>query len=308
MPQDELTDAERRFIDALPGPPTCANVRTTKIWIIEWLSSEETHTGLKLHEWMEQRRSGWSIYCSCQTKADVIAAIKRAEDYALTTATVPVLHLECHGGTEGLTPSTAADAECLTWEELTAPIQRLNVATRCNLIVVVAACLGFAAVQAFDRGPRAPAIALVGPDAHVSPGKLLEGAKELYRRWQDTRGLIEIVESASREMGEVHFELEPFATLFFEAMVTGLVKGIRPRERQKRMDRLRKRLLLETPLTSEQIESRMAQLPLLPAWSEMQRMWDEMFMIDIWPENNERFGIDLKNIIVRIEGFAAEPT
>lgn len=205
LQDDELTDAERTFIDALPGPPTFANVRTTNVWIVEWLSPEETHTGLKLHEWMKQRRAGWSIYCPCQTKADVLAAIKRAEDRAKTTATAPVLHIESHGGTDGLTSSSASDAEWLTWEELTVPLQRLNLATQCNLILVVAACVGYAAVQAFNRGPRAPAIALVGPDANVTASNLLEGAKELYRRWPDTRGLTEIVESASREMGEVHF-------------------------------------------------------------------------------------------------------
>jgi len=308
MLQDELTDAERMFIDTLPGPPAFANVRTTTVWIIEWLAPEETLTGLKLQEWMEQRRPGWSVYCPCETKADVLAAIKRAEDWAQTTAMVPVLHIESHGGTHGLTPTSASDAEWLTWEELTVPLQRLNLVTRCNVIMVVAACVGYAAVQAFNKGPRAPAIALVGPDTNVSPSKLFDGVKELYRRWQDTRGLTEIVESASREMGEVHFELEPFTTLCFEAMVTGLVKSIRRPERQERMERLRLRLLAETQLTREQIDSRMPQLPLLPAWSEMQRLWDEMFMIDIWPENKERFGIDLKDIIGRIESFAADLT
>jgi hypothetical protein len=37
-------------------------------------------------------------------------------------------------------------------------------------------------------------------------------------------------------------------------------------------------------------------------------MWDEMFMIDIWPENKDRFGIDLKDIIQRIEGNGGQPT
>jgi hypothetical protein len=221
---------------------------------------------------------------------------------------VPVLHLESHGGEDGLAPSRPPHIECLPWGDLTEPLQELNMATRCNLIVVVAACVGFAGVQALQRGPRAPAVALVGPDDEVTPSKLLAGAKELYRRWMDTRNLTEMVESASREMDGVRFEPEPFATLCFEALVAGLVKRVRRPERQKSTEGLRQRLLAETDLTSERIESRLLQLPYLPAWGEVQRMWDEMFMIDIWPENKDRFGIDLKDIIQRIEGNGGQPT
>jgi hypothetical protein len=124
----------------------------------------------------------------------------------------------------------------------------------------------------------------------------------------DTRNLTEMVESASREMDGVRFEPEPFATLCFEALVAGLVKRVRRPERQKSTEGLRQRLLAETDLTSERIESRLLQLPYLPAWGEVQRMWDEMFMIDIWPENKDRFGIDLKDIIQRIEGNGGQPT
>jgi hypothetical protein len=306
MLEDELTDVEQEFIDTLPGPPALANVRPTNIWIIEWLSPEERHTGRELHEWMEQQRAGWSVYFQCETKADVLAAIKRAEDCAMTSPMIPVLHLEAHGNTCGLAPSVS-DAEWITWDELTEPLQRLNLATRCNLVVVVAACIGFAAVQALHRGPLAPAVALVGPDAKVYESKLLAGAQEFYRRFRDTRMLTEIAKSASHEMGEVRFELESFAPLCFEAMVANLVERARPSERQKLIETLRKRALAATPFAGEQIESQLKELPLLPPWGEVQRWWDQMFMIDIWPENKERFGIDLKDIIERIERFADKP-
>ena len=175
-------------------------------------------------------------------------------------------------------------------------------------MVVVAACVGFAAVQAFQRGPRAPAVALVGPDANVTPNELLAGAKEFYRRWKDSSTLTEIVESASREMGEVHFEPEPYAALCFEAMVAALVKGVRPPERQKRLEKLRQRLLAETELNSVEVESRLAQLPLLPDWEWWQQTWDQMFMIDLWPENKERFGIDARDITERISRLADKLT
>jgi hypothetical protein len=305
MRQDKLTDAERAFIDTLPGPPPLGTVRTTNIWIIEWLSPEERHTGRELHDWLQGKRPGWSIYCPCATKADVFAAIKRAQICA-QNGMVPVLHLEAHGGDDGIAPSRPPHRECMRWEELTEPLQRLNLTTRCNLIVVVAACVGFAGVQAFRRGPRAPAVALIGPNDEVVSSELLAGTKELYWRWMDTGSLTQIVESASREMRGVDFEPEPFAIMCFEALVEGLVKSTRPDERRDRVEKLRRHAQVNSGLTREQVESKLAQVPRLPAWAEVQQMWDQMFMIDIRPENKERFGIDAKYIVERIEAFAAE--
>jgi hypothetical protein len=155
-------------------------VRTTNVWIIEWLSQKERRTGQELHEWMETKRSGWSVYNACDSKAEVLKSINRAAAIAAQGRFIPVLHIEAHGGRAGIAPSASPDAEFLPWEELTVPLQQLNLATKCNLIVSVAACVGFAGVQALRKGPRAPAVALVGLVNSVLPTDLLNGTKELY--------------------------------------------------------------------------------------------------------------------------------
>lgn len=208
MRADDLTDAERQILESLPAPPPTAEIRATNVWIVEWLPPNELQTGRLLHEWIIDRRPGWSAYYSCRDKAQVIQTIERATARAQHSNLVPVLHLEAHGGDAGI--GLPDGSELLTWEELTTPLQQLNLATRCNLVVVVAACTGFAGIQALRRGPRAPAIALVGPDAPVMPRNLLCGATEFYRRWTDTNpNLQDIAVSASRAAGTVTFEVEP---------------------------------------------------------------------------------------------------
>ena len=300
--RDELTDAERAFIATLPGPPEMAEIRASNVWIVEWLSVDEPHTGRKLHDWMKERRPGWSAYFFCQSKKEVIAAIANAAERAQRSELRPVLHLESHGGDLGLEgPAGKGSTELLTWDELTEPLQHLNLATRCNLMVVVAACTGFAGVQALQRGPRAPAVALVGPDAPVMPSNLLWGAKEFYRRWLDENPrLTDIAESASREAGAIAFEWEPFAILAYDAFVECLMKSMRPTERLERTERIRQRMLAETRLSASEVEARLALMPPLPPWEGLQQSWDEMFMIDLYPRNRERFGLDLRTIVDRI--------
>lgn len=302
--KDELTSAEQELIAMLPGPPEMAMIRASNVWIVEWLPSDEPHTGRTLHDWMKERREGWSAHFSCASKNQVLAAIASAAEQARRSEMKPLLHLESHGGDDGLAgPGENGIMELLTWDELTEPLQQLNLATRCNLVVVVAACTGFAAVQALRRGPRAPAIALVGPDASVLPRNLLWGAKEFYRRLLDENpSLTDMAQSASREAGTVKFEIEPFAILAYDAMIECLLKSSRPSERLRRAERIRARMLAETGLPEAEIDFRLRLMPHLPRWEDLQQVWNEMFMIDLDPKNHERFGLDLKAIVERIAG------
>ncbi len=225
---NDLTTDERALIQELPKPPVTAKIRATNVLIVEWLPSNEQHTGRLLYEWMNDRRPGWSVYFMCRTKNEVIITIERAAIRAQQTGIIPVLHLEAHGGDLGLEgPDGAGGVELLSWDELTDPLQRLNLVTRCNLIVVVAACTGFAGILAFRRGPRAPAIALVGPDAIVLPSSLLSGTKELYRRWMDENpNLREIAINASQQAGTITFEVEPFVLLAYEATLRSINSSV----------------------------------------------------------------------------------
>ena len=51
-----------------------------------------------------------------------------------------------------------------------------------------------------------------------------------------------------------------------------------------------------------EIESRLSLLPPIGPWAEWQLIWDQMFVIDLYPKNRERFGLDVKTIMERIAG------
>lgn len=309
MSQTVLTDAEWDLFQRLPGPPLTAQIRTTSVCIVEWLPEDDRPTGRLLHEWMRDRRPGWSTYDACKTKADVIRAIEYATRRTEYPGAIPMLHLEAHGADDGLVgPDGAGHWQTLTWEELTTPLQQLNLVTRCNLVMVVAACTGFAGIRALHRGPRAPAAAVVGPDADVMPRNLLWGAQEFYRRWMDNRNrtLDEIAASASREAGTITFEWHPFAILAFEALAELLIVSLRPDERRRRLDQMRARLRADVTLSAAEIEARLATVAPLHSWVGLQRMWDELFMIDLYPSNRERFGLDLRAVVEAIAETCGE--
>ena len=295
-----LTDVEQALFDSLPGPPLEAVIKSTKIWVIEWLPTSDKRTGRLLHEWMQERRPGWSNYSECASKLEVVSSIERATNLAKNSRTIPVLHLEAHGDKNGLGlrgPDANGGMELLSWDELTEPLQRLNLETRCNLIVVVAACIGFAGIQALVRGPRAPAIALVGPDALINDTSLLYGTKEIYRRWMDNDPrLDEIAISASREAGTVSFEWEPFAVLAYDALAERLIFSMRQDQQRMQVNRIRQRMLEENKWSTAEIEDRQLLSQSLQT-TLIQQLWDKMFMIDLYPENRERFEVNWSEIV-----------
>lgn len=299
MTTNTLTDAEQALFDDLPGPPAEAVIKSTNIWIIEWLTSGDLPTGRLLHEWMQSRRPGWSAYFKCESKQDVLSAIEHATNLARNSRMSPVLHFEAHGNENGLGREYGdGHVEFLEWNEITKSLQKLNLVTRCNLVIVVAACIGFAGIKALVQGPRAPAVALVGPDASIMSDNLLSATKEFYSRWMapDPR-LRDIVLNASHVAGETSFEWEPFAVLAFDSLAKLLIVSMRPDQQRIQINRLRQRMLEETKLSSTEIECRLTKLtPSLQA-TFFQHLWDTMFMIDLYPENRERFGVNWIEIV-----------
>ncbi len=209
---------------------------------------------------------------------------------------IPVLHLETHGCRDGLDDGREG-AELLTWGELIGPLQALNFATRCNVIVFVAACKGYAGISALTQGPRAPAVALVGPDADVMPRELLDGTKEFYRRWMDENpNLHDVAASASQQAGAVWFEAESFTLFAYEALMSHLLVSMRPAEQRQRYERIRQLLLTQNDFSPEEVECRLNQWSGMVPATDWQRIWDEMFMIDVYPENRTRFGLDMSEV------------
>jgi hypothetical protein len=267
--------------DELPRPPKTGSVRTSHLWVIEWLNESDRKTGTELSKWAEGSRQNWAHLSPCQSKADVLSAIKAATAFALKNQASPILHIETHANEEGI----SALGEYILWGELTPYLQELNKATKCNLVIVMAACHGFASILASTRGPLAPCVVTVGPTGTVESKEILDAMKELYRRWMDTSPkLEEITESASRELVSAELEAESFVLTTYESLVDML---------------------------SEKADGKawwimdIAQRAFLPR--RLQKYWDTMFMINLYPENRIRFGLDVKllvRMILRSKGFS----
>jgi hypothetical protein len=272
----DLNNDERELIESMPNLRPQASLAASNVWIIQWLHEADQQTGAELHRWMQSRRPGWSHLVICRSKADVIAAIDRAALFARQKNLRPILHIDTHGCESGIEGTDGkGGVEQIRWAELRAGFARLNAVTGCNLLVFMAACTGFAGIGTLLEFDRAPALALVGCDGIIFERQLLDGTKEFYRRLlANDSTLHEMASAASQEAGDdVWFEPEVFPTLARESLIDMI------------MERGRNGRLTQSDSTL------------------MQEIWDRLMMIDLAPENRDRFKLDVARIVEMAMSF-----
>lgn len=194
---------------------------------------------------------------------------------------VPLLHIECHGREEGL---EFADGSGLTWDEMKPAFVALNVATRLNLIVVVAACHG-GAIAGFVRAEqRAPFWSFLAPKRQISAGDLEAALSAFYQALLMTRSS----ERAMDALRATHAGQE-FWQLSAQTIYRLIVEGYAERRLtvdavQKDAERLRARAAAYGAMWSQAQVEAMIRDPGI--FEEFRR---EFFMVDLYPDHAERF-------------------
>jgi hypothetical protein len=132
-------------------------------------------------------------YGSVDSRADFLALLDRSRDTVVATGEVPLLHLEMHGAPQGLGFS---DGSTATWEDLKGHLTALNLATRNNLVVVLATCDGAYLTSILMPTDRAPVYGLVGARGKIFPAMIRHGFPAFYRALASSMD----VQSALREL------------------------------------------------------------------------------------------------------------
>jgi hypothetical protein len=293
-------------------------VRFGKIVVIEWLRTRDRKTGFELVEWMRargfdaKRRIEYRSVASGKELLEVLRGITAATDAGEPW---PLIHIETHGERGNLEigklprgyfgPDGSGGEEHLSWTTLTPYFVQLNRATRCNLQLVSASCWGQAAVFAATETSRVPFVACIGFSTKVSESSVLDTTKEFYRRLFDgtTAEMSAAVDSAARELDEDEgLEWDSIPLLTYEAIEQGMREKCSP-------DIIRERALdLAMRLVGPDNYPLISALPYSTAVAQLHqgqaeaasRVWNMRFMIDLFPENEERFRVDIDSLMCQI--------
>lgn len=188
----------------------------------------------------------------------------------------PIIHFEVHGGaSEGV--GLGDSGETASWPELCAYFQRINVLTKNNLGVVMAACFGLYAIKEVSIKEPAPFHFLIGSQEKVYDDVIDAQMKEFYRTMFRTGLLEEAMNEVDKTFQQFHVE-KYFAVSYGKYIKNGLTGT----GRTERINRLVAQALTEKglPLTEENaaplravLEERMKPTP------ENFKKWADVFMI-----------------------------
>ena len=295
-PPDALTADEIRLRDGLPRPPALQNIATTGVWIVQWRREHGPRPGIALHRWLEGRHPGWSRMVDCQGRTDVVSAIKAATWLARDGKASPVLHLDAECDGEGLSgPGRDGASERIGWRELVPHLARLNLASRCNLVLVCAAGEGVAARLAAATADRSPCVAVIAPATAVppSPAQWLIATQRLYRSWHAGQpGL----DDASRALAPLRLEALSMPARLHEHLLSALLVATR----QGSATRAAGAAAFLSGLRGNGRADPRADLRWAALPRQLQRHWRGLFMVELYGENLHRFDFDLKTAVWRI--------
>lgn len=162
-----------------------SQIGNSTIEIIDCLSADdEMQTGISLHNHLRDLTAGHVPRVRRHS-------IGREEDFWKCLSAIEaecwagwkaIIHIEAHADKRGLELRRGRDAPfpVVCWPDLVDCFRRINVASRYNLGVFVAACEGVEALRPMTIKKAAPYMFLVGPNVPVSAGVVAGAARDFY--------------------------------------------------------------------------------------------------------------------------------
>ncbi|MGE0400241.1 MAG: hypothetical protein AB7T06_26230 [Kofleriaceae bacterium] len=285
------------------------------IYIVQSLGADEPPTGSYLDMFATRprvegmSRSGLSIgaeVVDIATAADLFAFLERVCLEVETNGRSPILHLEIHGSSDqqGL---VLRSFEFVPWQALMEPLTRINRATGNNLLLTLAVCHGAWLGTILSAARPAPFWAVIGPSTSEHPVVLFPAFEAFYATLLDDLDggkAVGALFNAAAAKGKHSFSVLHGERLFANAFRRYVAEQCNPDAIERRVaaiiDEGKRRAAAGRATVTEAtwvelestIKRRMADSR--PAFEEYRRRF---FMIDVWPENAERFPLTYEQIL-----------
>ncbi len=276
------------------------SIHFSKLVILE--SLEQCKTGRRLVEDLRpisilRGRDIEVIYSEVGTKDAFLSQLISLEQEA-EKGHWPILHIECHG-LENTTGISLANGECVSWAELKPYLTAINIATQCNLLVVLAACYGGHMVQIIQPIERAPCLAMLSPTKEIYPDEILKPLTAFYSELFNSLNLntaLKNLRAFQTTEGGYYFKTAPE---IFQSVYVGYIKGssdqnaFRIKHRAKNIYSELKKSGITPPEGIGGIKKMLKQTQ--PEF--FKSFYEIFFMIDIYPKNKLRFEITYAEVL-----------
>ncbi len=272
----------------------------SKIYIIESLGAGEVLTGEILHKTIEHQIKENNLPIAtvlrrCASADEFFVALKEAYEDASLRNEYPWIHIESHGRASG-DGIVLSNDEFIGWNDLKPILTDINLATKCNLMLVMSACNGAFLGEILQPTDRAPCWGVIGPTKEVYPDDLMAIFRSLYTELLSTldgdKALISLFMAAKSR------DVDPLIILamdLFKKAYAGYFEShCTDKEYWKRAKIVRNQLPKEQK--NQSTIQDIVQLFKKQESSFFEEHKNKFFMCDLFPENITRFPITFADV------------
>jgi hypothetical protein len=266
------------------------------ILIVESIPAGEPATGRLLYQALEPLPAAFERpvqieHFSVANRAELCAFFDRVASDHIPNGHTPLLHFESHGNDDGI---QLASGEFLSWEELCEYLMPLNVATRLNLFVSIAACLGGFLLTQQTPAARAPFFASLSATREAYPDELLGGFSRFYNTLLATLNGDEALANLQETTPEGLFYFAQ-ALDSFKLTYSQYLSRECTRESYVRRAQIMREDLQETGRFAPSADA-IARALKATEQQIFEQLREGHFMIDLYPENERRFPVTFAEV------------
>lgn len=272
----------------------------SKIIVIESLGVSEAPTGEILyktieHQIKENNLPITTVLKKCASKDELFYTLQEAYEDASLRNEYPWIHIESHGTKSG-NGIVLSNDEFIGWGDLKSILTDINLATKCNLMLVMSACNGAFLGEILQPTDRAPCWGIIGPTKEVYPDDLMAIFRSFYTELLSSldgdKALISFFNSAKNR------DVDPliiWALDLFKKVYAGYFEiHCTDKEYWNRAKVLRNKL----PKDQKNLNTiqDLVQIFKKQELSGFEKYKNKFFMCDLFPENTTRFPITFADV------------
>jgi hypothetical protein len=272
-------------------------LRFNAIYVIESLRPGDQKTGEELYDSIIFPRTRdlegcYTQYLRVNDEGGLRAALRQIATRCQDANHLPFVHIEAHGGDDGI---QLTGGDLVPWTALIGALTAINEACRMNLLVMAVACKGWSLTYSLMPSDRAPLFMLIGPPEDASPDALLNATRKFYGAFVEHLDLNEALEAMNDHQPFEQWTIKPATAEILFCRVfrmyvneAGVGEKLQARENELVAAIARRRNLnvLQTARVRTEVRA-----DLSDHRSAYERLRKTFLMLDIFPENEERFGL-----------------
>jgi hypothetical protein len=272
-------------------------VRFNAVYVLESLAPGEPKTGQDLFDLAVYPGtvSLEGMHAEFTPIANEEALLKRLSEIAYAARVgnhLPIVHLEAHGGSDGI---ELADGAYVPWTRLIPAFTAINEACRNNLFVVAISCQGWNLTASLMPSDRAPVFMLIGPPTDMRADVLLAATRRFYETLASTTDVNRALEAMNDDAPFKSWKLRPATAeiLFCRVFRAYIIEEATPEALQTRENELVANIAAIRglgPLESAALRLEV-RTDLLDHRAAYDRMRARFLMFDLFPEDVGRFGL-----------------